>query len=588
MSSTTKRRGPGGNTADQLAIIGSLTVIVALGLVWTATAAGAHLTDRPAPPKNPFTLVIDMTTGGYAWPGTWATAVLIAELVALAAVGLLVWRSMRRTRARSQSIDAAAKYMGKGDDLEKITEATVRAKAVRLGVAEGVAPGAYLGHSIAGRRPLYSSAEDTILALWGTRSGKTSMLAIPVVMRHGLAPILATTNRRDLVDHTRAHRESIGDVWVADFQGLMGEEPSWYWDPLTYVTDITTASNLATHFAMDTREPGSSTDAYFDPAGQELLANMLLAAALDKRPVTQVYRWLSNQRNDEPARILEEAGPDYAAAADGLYGVLNSADKQRSGVYGTAIKNAACLKDPKVTRWVTPPTSGELGKRRQFVPADYVRSMDTLYLVSREGRGSAGALVTALTVAISEAAENLAMQSPGGRLARPLLEVLDEAANICKWKDLPDLYSHYGSRGINLITILQSWAQGESVWGPLGMEKLWSTANITSYGGGGRDDRFFGRISKLVGQFEAPTHTLSRQPGGGQSLLSSNTSVSVSSRPEQILDEADLTGVPFGRAVLFASQTRTTLVETKPWWEFPEMAAQVKASLAKYDPGARA
>ena len=42
--------------------------------------------------------------------------------------------------------------------------------------------------------------------------------------------------------------------------------------------------------------------------------------------------------------------------------------------------------------------------------------------------------------------------------------VLDEAANVCRWRDLPNLYSHYGSRGIILMTILQSWSQGVEVW----------------------------------------------------------------------------------------------------------------------------
>ncbi|WP_405065130.1 TraM recognition domain-containing protein [Kribbella sp. NBC_01510] len=41
-----------------------------------------------------------------------------------------------------------------------------------------------------------------------------------------------------------------------------------------------------------------------------------------------------------------------------------------------------------------------------------------------------------------------------------MIGVLDEAANVCRWKDLPDLYSHYGSREIVLTTILQSWAHG--------------------------------------------------------------------------------------------------------------------------------
>ncbi|MGW2725089.1 type IV secretory system conjugative DNA transfer family protein [Streptomyces sp. NPDC001492] len=585
MSATSKRRGPGQDLSGPLLVGVCSLILLAVAVTWTSAAAGAALAGTAAPPSNPFAVLFQLASGAYRWPGAWATAVLVVELVALVAAAALVFRVVRRARARRKPIDAAARYMGKGTDLDKISERTVREKAKRLGVADDVAPGVYLGRAVIGRRPLYGSAEDTYLALWGTRTGKTTMLAIPTVMTHGRAPVLCTTNRRDLVDATRGPREEFGTVWVADFQGLLDEEPTWYWDPLTYVTDVTQAARLASLFAADTRGPNAQTDAYFDPAGEELVANMLMAAKLDNRPITQVYRWLASQRDDEPARILEEAGPDYQAAADSLNGVLNAADKQRSGVYGTAIKNVACLRDPKVTRWVTPAAPGELAKRRAFSPEDYVRSSDTLYLVSREGKGSAGALVTALTVAICEAAEHLAMRSPQGRLSRPLMGVLDEAANICKWPELPDIYSHYGSRGINLMTILQSWAQGVTVWGEHGMEKLWSTANVTSYGGGGRDDRFFARISAMVGKFEPLTYSQSRQPGGKSgNPLASNVSTTTSSRPEEIIDAADLTSVPFGRAVVFASQTRTTLVETKPWWEY-EWKDKVEASLRKYDPG---
>ena len=42
----------------------------------------------------------------------------------------------------------------------------------------------------------------------------------------------------------------------------------------------------------------------------------------------------------------------------------------------------------------------------------------------------------------------------GGRLDPPMTAVLDEAANVCRISDLPDLYSHLGSRGINVVTLL--------------------------------------------------------------------------------------------------------------------------------------
>jgi len=70
----------------------------------------------------------------------------------------------------------------------------------------------------------------------------------------------------------------------------------------------------------------------------------------------------------------------------------------------------------------------------------------------------------------------------GGRIdVRPLIThefALDEAANVVRWRDLPKLYSHFGSRGIVVMTVLQSWAQGERCWGAGGMKALWGAANV--------------------------------------------------------------------------------------------------------------
>lgn len=63
-------------------------------------------------------------------------------------------------------------------------------------------------------------------------------------------------------------------------------------------------------------------------------------------------------------------------------------------------------------------------------------------------------MMTALTVAITETAEECSQAQPGGRLPVSMLLALDEAANICRWSELPNLYSHFGSRGIVPITTL--------------------------------------------------------------------------------------------------------------------------------------
>jgi type IV secretory pathway TraG/TraD family ATPase VirD4 len=94
--------------------------------------------------------------------------------------------------------------------------------------------------------------------------------------------------------------------------------------------------------------------------------------------------------------------------------------------------------------------------------ATVATSRQTLYLLSKDGAGAAAPLVAALTDRVLREATQAAERA-GGRLDPPLVVVLDEAANVCRIADLPDLYSHLGSRGIIPITILQSYKQGQRV-----------------------------------------------------------------------------------------------------------------------------
>ncbi len=383
-----------------------------------------------------------------------------------------------------------------------------------------------------------------------------------------------TSNKRDVVDATRDVRAHAGPVWVFDPQAIALEDPTWWWNPLSYVTDEVRAAKLAEHFATGSRDPGAKTDAYFDPAGQDLLAGLLLAAALDSRPITAVYTWLTRPTDETAVDILREHG--FTLTADQVAGVVSAPDKQRGGVFGTAQQMASCLTNRQVATWITP--AGPTDPRPQFSPEDFVRADGgTLYSLSKEGRGTAGPLVTALTVAVVEAAEELAARSAGGRLGTPLVGVLDEAANVCRWRELPNLYSHYGSRGIVLMTILQSWSQGTEVWGEAGMKKLWSAANIKVYGGGVSEAAFLEDLSRMIGDYDRLSSSTSSGRG--------HRTVSQQLHRERILDVADLAALPKGRAVVLASGSRPTLIRTTPWMAGPHAAA-VRASIAAHDPQA--
>ncbi|MER6788423.1 TraM recognition domain-containing protein [Streptomyces sp. NPDC000658] len=558
-------------------IVIAVAVVLLVGAgAWLAAKIGAGYADAPAPAGNPLTFLVDVVKGDYSWPGSAASAVAAGEAVVVGILGLAAHR-VRQRFTNKPKVDGAARHLAKGEELGRLTMKGAAAIAERLGVRSST-PGVFIGRSVKGRQPLYGSYEDMHVDIWGPRTGKTTRRAIPAIL-DGPGAVLVTSNKRDIVDATRGPRTARGPVWVFDPQQVAQEEPSWWWNPLSYVTDVAKARKMADHFAGGSRDANASTDAFFDPAGQDLLANLLLAAACAKAPITQIYTWLSNPKDDAPERILRGAG--HAMAADGLSGVLNAPDKQRSGIYGVAQQMASCLVNPEVNRWVTPPADPYAG---EFDPHAFVRGGGTLYSLSREGRDSAGPLVTALTVAVVEAAEEYATTQRGGRLPLPLVGVLDEAANVCRWRSLPDLYSHYGSRGIILMTILQSWAQGIEVWGERGMEKLWSAANVRVYGGGVSDTRFLGDLSELAGEFELREYQTSRESEFGG--WSGNRAISESTRRERVLHVSDLGAMPPGRALVLASGTKPVLVETVPWWE-GAYAAEVQASLRKYDPGAR-
>lgn len=547
-----------------VSIFGTGTIYAALHLGHSFAETGEEV------PTDPFKTLFGFLGGDIPWPGTVGWLVVGAVVAVLVLLSLFVWLVVKGGKGKRTRVDRAAGKLGTGADVASLQRKEALKKAKRLGTDK---PGVPIGRHLATGAMLFGSWEDMHIDIWGPRTGKTTSRAVPAIL---VAPgaVLVTSNKRDVLDAVRGPRTEVGRVWVFDPQQLADEPPQWWWNPLTYVTDEVQAAKLAANFASGSREAGARTDAYFDPAGQDLLAGLLLAAALDNRPITDVYRWLTRPTDDTAVGILE--AHDYPLTADQVAGVISAPDKQRGGIYGTAQQMASCLTNRQVVQWVTPSNDPS---REQFDPHRFIVSTDTLVSLSKEGRGTAGPLVTALTVAVCEAAEQIGAQSPGGRLRTPLLGVLDEAANVCRWKDLPDLYSHFGSRGIVLMTILQSWSQGVEVWGAGGMKKLWSASNIKVYGGGVDERSFLEDMAHVIGNYERIQSSASITPRQGRT-------VSRQVQKELIMEVSDLAAMPRGRALVFSSGNRPTLIRTVPWMEGPHAKA-VEASIAANDPAAQ-
>jgi type IV secretory pathway TraG/TraD family ATPase VirD4 len=562
--------------------MGYLVGGAALLLLLAATGAWIPVALAGAPGYHgggPFTAATELIQGRIRWT-TACTAVLVAEVMlaaALTGAGGWAWSWYGRRRSR---VDDKARRMARRGELDSLSPQGVAAAARRLRPSlAGVdkphpdETGVLIGHSVAGGMPLRQSWEDLAVDVWGPRSGKTTSRAIPATVACP-GPVLVTSTKGDIVDATRDPRAARGRVWLFDPQDIVGGRPQMWWNPLGGVTTITDARRLADHFAAAERPPGTVADAFFDPMGAELAANLLLAAAVSHRSIIDAYRWAVAPRDEEPAAILAERG--YPLPGDSVRGVLNMPDKTRGSIYATAQKLLICLTEPAVTRWVTPPSIGGVP---EFDPAAFVQSTDTIYLLSEGGPGSPAPLVAGLTDAVLRAGTERARTLPGRRLDPALLCVLDEAANICRLRHLPSQYSFFGSAGLTIITILQSYAQGVEVWGRDGMRKLWSAANIRTYGGGVADPDFLEELSKLIGETDVVVRsTTSGGSGWG------DRSVSHQPHRRRILDVADLHALPRGRMVVYSSGNPPVLARTQPWQDGP-YAAAIRDSLARWDPG---
>ena len=435
----------------------------------------------------------------------------------------------------------------------------------------------HLGTMVYGNVDLYLGYEDTTTAIMGPRSGKTTCFAIPFVME---APgnVLCTSNKPDILKATRGYRGKLGKVWVLDPQGITDEPCTWYWNPITYVSaglrngrddrDMK-AEALASRwaFAAGIRSDAGGNAAYFNGEAKSLIMRLLLAAAILNRPVTDILEWLNNTDDPTPVSALRGAG--LKAHGDKLRKTMDLPSPQQSGVYDTAASIVSFLTYQAVLPWVTPGAG-----REEFNPAEFAKTShsQTLYSLSREGIGSMGALVTSLTVAVCEAAENIANRSTPERLDVPMILVLDEIANVCKWEDLPTLYSHYGSKGIIPISFLQSWSQGKNVWGEDGMAALWSQSTNVLIGAGTKSNGFAESVVNMVGEDTFASYSSSHGRGG--------TSHSVQTQRKKIMDSSDITAISPGRALLVTTGAHPVMLRTIPSYERYPDKETVKARAA--------
>jgi hypothetical protein len=554
-------------------------VLLAVG-TWAALELGGHWDTGEWPNPNPSIGITKWVQDGRHWSVSHSVA---AGLVGIAVVGLIYAVALLSARKaiKAEHIDSRAKYMGDGTTMS-LKAVTTHAVEAKLTVSD--VPGLMLAKSIQTGEWLWAGFRESLTAIMGPGSGKTSALVVPMALEAPGA-LWVTSNRNDVVAAIRGPRSKKGRVWEFDPQQVAGSRPTFRWDPLNYIIgadgDTTgaevRAGALAKMFAEAGRPLETKTDAFFDPAGQQLLGNLMLAARLGGFQITKCFEWLSKSLEEkEPVSILWNAG--FRMQADFVRSKYRIYDKTKGSIFETATGMISFLANQPALPWVI--STGPDDDRPVFDPAAFVRSTDTMVCMSREGHMSFAPIVAALTTALIEAAEEYAKTCPRGRLPVALAMLLDEVANVCRIKILPDLMSHSGGRGIFVMPILQSRAQGEDAWGKTGMEKMWGASTIKILGRGISEVQVLKDWSELVGPQDVITHsrsTSSGKGGGSKSTGEHRTS-------EPILTPSMIGYMPSWRCLVWAAGAPVVLAELVPYFRrSKEMNAEVELSQAAYE-----
>ncbi|MFJ3498450.1 type IV secretory system conjugative DNA transfer family protein [Streptomyces sp. NPDC086091] len=551
-------------------IVAGVGLIVLSG-VWLGGTTGALITTgRWSPPPFALSTLIRLADEGpeALWPGASPLATVggVAGFFAL-----LVITAVYTTRKVIDRMGQSNGLAGRREMAPLMPEeAAARARSLRpsLKGMQSIEPddrGNLLGELEPNGPELRSSFEDVELDLMAPRAGKSTGIAIPRVLR-ARGAVLLTSNKSDVYSVTRAEREAVGRVWTFDPQGIAHVPREMWWNMLAECVTIEGARRLAGHFVASVNDDTAKKD-FWIAAAQNTLTALFLGAARGGASVHDLLGWLADPADRTPIDLLRDANME--AMAEQLQGTIRGAVETRDGIFETARQCVSCLLDPDIAAWVTPDPG-----LPQFDPHEHVLGKDTLYLLSKDGGGSAAGVIAGLADSVMRAGV-MAAERMGGRLDPPMTAVLDEAANVCRISDLPDLYSHLGSRGINVVTLLQSYRQGARVWGDAGMDALWSAATIKLLGAGLDDADFVDKISRLVGQHDVKTPSISRSKDG--------SSRSVSYRQESIMPADRIRALPKGTALLLATGVRPALIRLRPWFKEPNAARISAAAKAETD-----
>ncbi|MFA9444443.1 type IV secretory system conjugative DNA transfer family protein [Egicoccus sp. AB-alg6-2] len=406
-------------------------------------------------------------------------------------------------------------------------------------------------------------ARTSVMAIAPTRTGKTSRLVVPNLLRWD-GPALVTSVKRDVYDLTVDRRTQLGPTYLFDPTGATGLD-SIRWSPLLTSTTFADATRTAGWLADAAAVADNHDNAKFwETLATKLLAPMLFAAATTGRRMSDVSHWVDRGAFDDVAKILTQLEDEDARASwEAIRGLPN---ETRGSVFGTAMAIFRAFGSPRVKQ-ATSATPGDIDNALSI--GEMLKDNGTLYLVAPEyEQAELRPLFVALVQAVYRTAVELSANIlQGAPLSPPLLMMLDEAGNIAPLKTLPTIASTGAGQGITLMTIWQDRAQIRAIYGEAERTVI-ANHTTTVWLPGTQDLDTLKLLSDLIGDQWVASSTISAAPDGG-------LSVSEGSERIDVAPPAFLRTLPHGNAVMLTGNHPPALITTHAYYQQPRWRRHV-------------
>ena len=358
-------------------------------------------------------------------------------------------------------------------------------------------------------------------------------------------------------------------AWVYDPSAAVGSVLRIGWSPIPQCVDFQKATRLAHHLVSLSDLMSVTQGDFWQSAASDLLGPLLHAAAIGGRNIEDVMGWLSDPRS---SRAASANGTQTVAFGTPL-AILDGAHEHddqiaartlRGATIGTAAETMLSFATTARVALKVFSTRAGIQSTRQQPAIDFDRllnSSDTLYIVGTEDvqdelRPIFVGLIDALIIRVGERIQQ------ERRADKPLLLLLDEAANSAPLTKLPQYAATLRSRDVQLVTIFQDYGQVVRRWGRDNARSILNNHVARVLLPGMADPDLLEIFSNLVGERQAVSTTISQGTYG--------PSTSETHRWERLAPVNELRTLPAGHAVLIHDNTLPAKVRLRPYYRQPQ------------------